>query len=426
MLRVLTLPEAVTRELSDGVSGSENHPEGLPVLLSVARLGPLAWVRSCPPLLCYISYATMANIAITSSAGRYKVYCAVGALARSSSLIKRSGNTTGTFVLSSPTVWRHWGKRLASELPGTGARHPILFDDSEAAKRLAAVEEITRKLIRSGADRHSTLVAVGGGVVGDVAGFAAATYLRGVRLVHIPTTLVAQVDSSIGGKTGVNLPEGKNLVGAFYPPKLVIIDPVVLKTLPHREFRSGLYEVVKCGVISDAVLFRFLERRMPALLRRDAEAVSWVIERSIRVKAYVVRRDEHEMGLRQILNFGHTLGHALEAATRYRRFLHGEALGWGMIAATLLALAADRIRETDASRIIRLVVSVGPLPPLGGIRASALRPIVAGDKKSRGGQSRWVLPRRIGATEWGAEVPWHVIARTFVDLPEIAEKARNS
>jgi 3-dehydroquinate synthase len=368
----------------------------------------------------------MARIAITSSAGRYNLYCAAGALARSSSLIKRSGNTTGTFVLSSPVVWRHWGRRLASELRGTGARHPILFDDREAAKRLATVEEITRKLIRSGADRHSTLVAVGGGVVGDVAGFAAATYLRGVRLVHIPTTLVAQVDSSIGGKTGVNLPEGKNLVGAFYPPKLVIADPDVLKTLPHREFRSGLFEVVKYGVISDPALFGFLERRMPALLRRDAEAVSWVIERSIRVKAYIVSRDEHEMGLRQILNFGHTLGHALEAATGYRRFVHGEAIGWGMIAATLLALAVGRIRETEASRIVRLVVSVGPLPSLGTLQASDLRPILAGDKKSRGGRSRWVLPRRIGKTEWGVEVPWPMVARTFVELPAIADKARGS
>jgi 3-dehydroquinate synthase len=368
----------------------------------------------------------MANIAITSSAGRYNLFCAPGALARSRSLIKRSGNTTGTFVLSSPIVWRHWGKRLASELRGAGARHPILFDDSEAAKRLATVEEITRKLVRSGADRGSTLIAVGGGVVGDVAGFAAATFLRGLRLVHIPTTLVAQVDSSIGGKTGVNLPEGKNLVGAFYPPKLVIADPDVLRTLPHREFRSGLYEVVKYGVISDLELFAFLERRMPSLLRRDAQAVSWVIKRSIRVKAYVVNRDEHEMGLREILNFGHTLGHALEAVTGYRRFLHGEAIGWGMIAATLLALAVDRIRETEASRIIRLVVSVGPLPPLGTIRASELRPILAGDKKFRGGRSRWVLPRRIGKAEWGAEVPWPIVARTFGELPAIADKARGS
>jgi 3-dehydroquinate synthase len=366
----------------------------------------------------------MAKIAVRSSQGAYTVHCADRALARSRALIERSGDVSGTFVLSSPRVWSNWGERLASELPGQGARHPILFDDSESAKRLATVETVARELTRSGADRHAILIAVGGGVVGDVAGFAAATYLRGVGLVHVPTTLVAQVDSSIGGKTGVNLPEGKNLVGAFYPPKFVITDPDFLKTLPDREFRSGLYEVVKYGVISDAALFDFLERRMPALLRRDAEALRFVVPRCIRLKASVVNRDEHETGLRQILNFGHTLGHALEAVTGYRRFRHGEAIGWGMIASTLLSLAAGRLREQDASRIIRMVGSIGPLPGLGGIRASALGPVLAGDKKSRGGQIRWVLPRRIGGAEWGTVVPWHVVARTFVELPAIAQKAK--
>jgi 3-dehydroquinate synthase len=368
----------------------------------------------------------MAKIVVSSSRGAYTVHCADRVLARARALIERSGDMTGTFVLSSPRVWRNWGKSLASELPGKGARRPILFDDSESAKSLATVEKVARELTRSGADRHSILIAVGGGVVGDVAGFVAATYLRGVGLVHVPTTLVAQVDSSIGGKTGVNLPEGKNLVGAFYPPKLVITDPGFLETLPHREFRSGLYEVVKYAVISNAALFDFLERRMPALLRRDPEALRFVIPCCIRLKASVVNRDEHETGLRQILNFGHTLGHALEAVTGYRRFLHGEAIGWGMIASTLLALAADRLRERDASRIIGLVGSIGPLPGLGGIRASQLGPVLAGDKKSRGGQIRWVLPRRIGEAEWGTEVPWRVVARTFGELPAIALKAIGS
>jgi 3-dehydroquinate synthase len=301
-----------------------------------------------------------------------------------------------------------------------GAKRPILFDDKESSKRLSTVEEIARNLIRSGADRHAAVVAVGGGVVGDVAGFAAASYLRGVRLVHIPTTLVAQVDSAIGGKTGVNLPEGKNLVGSFYPPRLILADPDTLDTLPHREFRSGLYEVVKYGVIADAELFRFLERRMPAVLRRDSTALAWIIPRCAAIKADVVQKDEREGGLRQILNFGHTIGHALEAVTSYRRFLHGEAIGWGMIAATLMAVAADKLRDAEAIRIIRLVASIGPLPGLGRIRVSQLRLILAGDKKARGGRVRWVLPRRIGKTEWGAEVPWPVVARAFADLPLIA------
>jgi 3-dehydroquinate synthase len=366
-------------------------------------------------------FATMPTIEIKSSAGPYRFYCSRGAIARAPQLIKslgRLGDVTGVFVLSSPRVWRHWGGALASLLPG--AKRPILFDDKESSKRLSTVEEIARNLIRSGADRHAAVVAVGGGVVGDVAGFAAASYLRGVRLVHIPTTLVAQVDSAIGGKTGVNLPEGKNLVGSFYPPRLILADPDTLDTLPHREFRSGLYEVVKYGVIADAELFRFLERRMPAVLRRDSTALAWIIPRCAAIKADVVQKDEREGGLRQILNFGHTIGHALEAVTSYRRFLHGEAIGWGMIAATLMAVAADKLRDAEAIRIIRLVASIGPLPGLGRIRVSQLRLILAGDKKARGGRVRWVLPRRIGKTEWGAEVPWPVVARAFADLPLIA------
>ena len=358
---------------------------------------------------------------IQSSAGPYHFFCARGALAASASLVKRLADRSAVFVLSSPRVWRCWGKALAAKIPG--ARRPILFDDREQLKRLSTVEAIARALVRSGADRHSVLIAVGGGVVGDVAGFAAATYLRGVRLVHIPTTLVAQVDSSIGGKTGVNLPEGKNLVGSFYPPKLVVADPNLLQTLPHREFRSGLYEVVKYGVIADAELFRFLEKRMAAVLRRDLSALCWLIRRCAAIKARVVKQDERESGLRQTLNFGHTVGHGLETVTGYRRFLHGEAIGWGMIAATLLAVAMEHLREDDAVRIIRLVASIGPLPSLGKIRASRLRPILAGDKKARGGRVLWVLPRRIGKTEWGIDVPWQVVARSFAALPAIAAAA---
>lgn len=359
----------------------------------------------------------MPTIRVTSSAGPYTVHCARGAIADAASLIARLGDSTGTFVLSSPRVWRSCGRALASKIPG--ARHPILFDDRESAKRLATVEGIARELVRAGADRRAVIVAVGGGVVGDVAGFAAATYLRGVRLVHIPTTVVAQVDSALGGKTGVDLPEGKNLVGAFYPPRLVIADPEMLRTLPHREYRSGMYEVVKYGVIADERLFEFLERHISAVLRRDAEALDWIIPRSIAIKARVASADERESGLRQILNFGHTFGHALEAATGYRRFLHGEAVGWGMHAATLLAVAMDRLDASDAARILRMVASVGPLPALPEIDFARLRVIFAGDKKTRGGRILWVLPRRIGKTEWGIEIPWSLVARVVRALPQV-------
>ena len=365
----------------------------------------------------------MATIRIRSSAGAYEVHCSRGVLSRARSAIARLGDSIGIYVLSSPQVWRFWG-RSVSRVLGVGTKQTILFNDTESAKRLATVEEIARKLARARADRHCTLVAVGGGVVGDVAGFVAATYLRGVRIVHVPTTLVAQVDSAIGGKTGVDLPEGKNLVGAFYPPKLVIADPEMLRTLPHREFRSGLYEVVKYAIIADAKLFEFLETRMNALLRRDSDALDWVIPRCIAIKAHIVNQDECESGLRKILNLGHTLGHALEAATRYKRFRHGEAVAWGMMAATLIGLAAGRTSESDATRIFRLIACVGPLPPLAGITAASLRRIVATDKKNRAGQARWVLARVIGKPEWDIEVPWPVVTRAFADLPPIVARAR--
>jgi 3-dehydroquinate synthase len=366
----------------------------------------------------------MAIIRIPSSYGAYSVHCSRGELKRAQLVLEELGDSTGTFVLSSPKVWTHWGRTLVKRIRGVRASRTFLFDDSEAAKNLATVELLCRALSRAGADRSAVIVAVGGGVVGDVAGFVAASYLRGVRLVQIPTTLVAQVDSSVGGKTGVNLPEGKNLVGAFYPPKAVIVDFETLGTLPHREYRSGLYEIIKYGAIADAELFRFLERHMLALLRRDAPALAWVIPRCIRLKARIVARDERESGLREILNFGHTVGHALEALTGYRRFLHGEAIGWGIYAATLLGLATGRIAEPEATRIIRSVASVGPLPVLGKIPVAKLHRILAGDKKARGGTVRWVLPRRIGKVQRGVEIPWKLIARAISELPDIDAKAR--
>ncbi|MGH9733277.1 MAG: 3-dehydroquinate synthase [Candidatus Acidiferrales bacterium] len=364
----------------------------------------------------------MATIRIRSSAGPYDVHCARGGLAKLPRLIAHLGGSTGTYLLSSPRVWKFWGREVAQRL-GVRTNRVILFDDSESRKRLATIEAITRKLTRAGADRHSILVAVGGGVVGDVAGFAAATYLRGVRIVHVPTTLVAQVDSAIGGKTGVDLPEGKNLVGAFHPPKLVVVDPELLRTLPQREYRSGLYEVVKYGIIADKKLFAFLEKHMDGLLGRDAASLEWVIPRCIAIKARVVNADERESGLRKILNYGHTLGHALETATHYKRFLHGEAIGWGMIAATLLSVQIDRLPLIDCFRILRLVSKIGPVPALPAIRENQLRLLLAGDKKSRGGQIRWVLTNRIGRTRWDTNIPDATVQRTVRVLPGVMKES---
>ena len=376
-----------------------------------------------------VRYATflfpMATIRIKSFRGPYQVHCSPGALARARSVLARLPDASGTFVISSPNVWRYWGRTFSKKVGGMRSQDIFLFDDRERAKNLETVELLCRALTDAGADRRSVIVAVGGGVVGDLAGFTAASYLRGVRLVQIPTTLVAQLDSSVGGKTGVNLPEGKNLVGAFYPPDAVIADMETLKTLPHREYRSGLYEVIKYGAIADAGLFAFLERKMLALLRRDPEALEFVIHRCIRIKAHIVERDERERGLREILNYGHTFGHALEAATGYRRFLHGEAIGWGMHMATMLSAATARIGEPQAARIIRLVASVGPLPSVGKIPAVHLRKLLAGDKKTRSGEVRWVLLRQIGKAQHGMVLPWKLIVRTISELPEIAAKARS-
>jgi 3-dehydroquinate synthase len=239
--------------------------------------------------------------------------------------------------------------------------------------------------------------------------------------VHIPTTLVAQVDSSIGGKTGVNLPEGKNLIGAFFSPRLVIVDPELLATLPPRQYRSGLYEVIKYGVIGDAELFALLETRMKDLLARRPAALDWVVARCLRAKARIVSRDERESGLRQVLNFGHTVGHALEAATGYRRFLHGEAVGWGMLAATQIAVEEGLLARGEAMRIRRLIASVGPLPRLGRIVLPGLLERMRADKKTRDGQLRWVLPRRIGRVEFGARVSRATALDVLRDLPRSLE-----
>jgi 3-dehydroquinate synthase len=299
-------------------------------------------------------------------------------------------------VVTSPKVWAALGKEVLRGLRGVQAIAIHKFDDAEAEKKLRSVEAIAQSLVERGADRYAVVIAVGGGVVGDVAGFAAASYLRGVALVQLPTTLVAQTDSAIGGKTGVNLPEGKNLVGAFYPPRLVVADTKALTTLPEREFCGGLAEVIKYGVIADAKLFGFLEKNFDKLLARDARALEYVIARSVEIKADVVGKDERESGLREILNFGHTFGHALESATGYRKYQHGEAVAWGMMAAALYGHEIRITPATDASRIISLVRRMGKLPPWPKVPAKRLIQLMGADKKARNGKLRFVLTPGIG------------------------------
>ena len=367
----------------------------------------------------------MKTIPVRTSSASYPVIVGRGALTRLGTAVEKSQHSGQVYVLSSPRIWNLWGRDVQRRLKRVPNRNVILFDDREVAKTLTTIEGICRRLVRLRADRRALLVAVGGGVVGDVAGFAAASYLRGVRIIHVPTTLVAQVDSAIGGKTGVDLREGKNLIGAFHQPEAVVADPSVLRTLNERQFRSGLYEVVKYGVIGDATLFRFLERKMEQIVRMDYRSLEFVIERCVRQKARIVLLDERELALRQILNFGHTIGHALEALSGYRRFLHGEAVGWGMLGATLIGVGLGRTDERSACRIASLVARCGPLPALPSISVSALLNTIAGDKKSRGGRVAWVIPRRIGAADIGVEVPAALVAMAWRELPGFYARSRS-
>jgi 3-dehydroquinate synthase len=358
------------------------------------------------------SKGRMNTISVRAANGNYEVLCGKGALRELPAVASRIGEGGAIFVISSKKVWRHWGA-LIEKLLGGARRATILLDDAETAKNLSTVEKTCRDLVRAGADRRAVAVAVGGGVVGDVAGFVAASYARGITLIHVPTTVVAQVDSAIGGKTGVNLPEGKNLVGAFYPGKAVIADPEALSTLPPREFRSGIYEIIKYGVIGDVPLFDYLENNMRKVLLRETAAIAYVIERSIEQKARVVSEDERESGIREILNFGHTFAHALESVTRYKKYLHGEAVGWGMLAASRLAVEKGMLSPDEEQRIAKLISRVGPLPPWPNVPPARLIAAMQADKKTRAGRLRFVLPERIGTVLCGVDAEEGMLVRVL-------------
>jgi len=302
------------------------------------------------------------------------------------------------FVVSTEDVWRHQGEALARGL--AGVPHELLFlPGGEERKRLAPLERVAEEMVERGGDRSSLLIGFGGGIVSDMAGFLAAIFMRGVPVLQIPTTLLAQVDAAIGGKTGVNLVSGKNLIGSFHQPVAVLIDPAALDTLPEREYRAGLYEIVKAGVIRDEPLFRFLAEASGAVLAREARAVDRIIADAVRIKSDVVSADERESDLRRILNFGHTFGHALEAETQYTRFLHGEAVAWGMRAAVHLAQTTGRLTAGDAAAILETLRRYGPIPSLEGISAAHLQARLAHDKKTLRGKVHFVLPVGIGAVQ---------------------------
>ncbi len=281
----------------------------------------------------------------------------------------------------------------------------------EASKSLETAERLYNEFLDLGMDRDSAVIALGGGMVGDLAGFAAATFMRGIALLQAPTSLLAQIDSSVGGKVAVNLKKGKNLVGAFHQPRLVVADTSTLKTLPHDELVSGMAEVVKHGVILDADLFSFLEEHCDELMKLEADPLEKMVAWNCRLKASVVEKDEQEAELRSILNFGHTLGHALESAASYRGLKHGHAVAMGMVFAARLAIELKLCDENVLERLTRLLKRIGLPAGIGRpIRPEEILETMHHDKKTRGGTLRWVLPRRIGEVDVGCKVDDSIVA----------------
>jgi 3-dehydroquinate synthase len=307
-------------------------------------------------------------------------------------------NIGKVFVVSTEDVWRHQGRTLSTGLEAC-PHHVLHLPGGEENKRLAPLETLAEEMVRQGGDRTSLVIAFGGGIVTDMAGFLAAIFMRGIPVMQVPTTLLAQVDAAVGGKTGVNLECGKNLIGSFHQPISVLIDPAVLETLPEREYRAGLFEILKAGIIREPALFQFLAERSADVLARRPEAVDRIVADSVRMKAEVVTADERESGLRRILNLGHTFGHALEAETGYRRFLHGEAVAFGMRAAVYLAENTGHLSAEDSVDILDLIRCYGPIPSLEGIPAERLLARLVHDKKTIQGKIHFVLPVRIGEVQ---------------------------
>ena len=340
---------------------------------------------------------TCASLSIDLGDRRYDILIGAGLLGDAASFEGLTGGSTGVIV-SNPTVARLYGAALGKALR---ARHSsvrqIELPDGEAHKDWASRDTIFDALLAAGADRQTVLYALGGGVVGDITGFAAACYMRGIGYVQVPTTLLAQVDSSVGGKTAINHPLGKNMIGAFHQPLRVVADLDTLASLPQRELVAGLAEVIKYGPIADAEFLGWLEANLDKLLARDPDALAHSVRRSCEIKAWVVAQDEREAGLRAILNFGHTFGHAIETGLGHGAWLHGEAVGCGMVMACDLSQRLGLVDAADAQRVVRLIARAGlPLrgPDLGG--SARYLELMRHDKKAQAGAIRFVVLEGMG------------------------------
>lgn len=339
----------------------------------------------------------MRSIQVQTSSENYPVFVQPGLLGTLANQIRLAcGERSSIFVVTSPQIWDLWQKKFLASFQQNGIHIHVLFiAPGERQKRLRTLERLAEDLSNAGAKRDALLVAFGGGVIGDMTGFLAAIYMRGVPYIQVPTTYLAQIDSSLGGKTGVNLRVGKNLLGSFHHPAAVFSDPAILSTLPTRELRAGLVESVKAAVLADARYFAWLERNLDNVLAGEQKPLTEAIKRSVHIKAEIVGADERESGQRMLLNLGHTVGHAIEAVTGYRTLLHGEAIAWGMMAAVSLSVERSVLPAVQAQRIGQLLFRLGPFPPFRA-SAEALLDRTAADKKHLQTSRRFVLPVAIG------------------------------
>ena len=355
----------------------------------------------------------------TASGGSYDVKLAAGVLDSLGEAARRALPGAGrVLVVSDTNVWPLYGERALESLRGAGLEAAeFLFPAGEESKRLATAETLCEAALAAGLDRTSAVVALGGGVVGDVAGLVAALYMRGIAHVQVPTTLLAMVDSSAGGKTAVDLAGGKNLIGAFHQPALVLADPETLATLSGRELAAGAAEVVKAGLLGDAELFDLLEKFPGDLLARDERVLLEAITRSVDLKRRVVEEDERETGRRALLNLGHTFGHALETLREYRDILHGEAVAVGMALACRLAVQLGRFDAGESERVLGLLAALGLPTELGEVDRKRLFELMGRDKKVRFGKPRLVLPTAIGRAEVVEDVPEDQVRRCLEESP---------
>ena len=342
----------------------------------------------------------MQRLSIDLGERSYEILIGPGLRKRSGEFLKAVLNPSRIVIITHPSINSLYGEEVARNFVDQGWTTDIIeVPEGESSKNLGQAEKLYDRLLELNCDRKSVLVALGGGVIGDLVGFVAATYQRGIPFIQIPTTLLSQVDSSVGGKTAVNHPKGKNMIGAFYQPRLVVVDLETLRTLPSNEYRAGLAEIVKYGVISDASLFEFLETHCKEILSLDHECLSHIIETSCAIKAAVVEKDERESHYRMILNFGHTLGHAIESLTGYSSFIHGEAVAMGMVRAAKLSHSMGKCSEEVPMRLEALLKKLGLPVEMPKLESSAVIESLYHDKKTMDHKIKFILVKEIGSIE---------------------------